>query len=85
LSEKALGLESRDRSRYLRVIGIDTTKPENFRIAAKKSPAKSEKQKPSKQTVTPLKRVPVAKKAVTKVSMGPVDAVVSSRQGIDEK
>lgn len=85
LSEKALGLESRDRSRYLRVIGIDTTKPENFRIAAKKSPAKSEKQKPSKQTVTPLKHVPVAKKAVTKVSMGPVDAVVSSRQVIDEK
>ena len=83
LSEKALRLESRDRSRYLRVIGIDTTKPENFRGAAKKPPAKSEKPKPSREAMAPLKRVLAAKKAVTKVSKDAVDAVVIRE--IDEK
>ncbi|KAB0325493.1 hypothetical protein LSO07_18030 [Janthinobacterium sp. PLB04] len=83
LSEIALRLESRDRSRYLRVIGIDTTKPENFRVAAQKSPAKSEKPKPSRETMAPLKRVLAAKKAVTRESKDAVDAVVM--QGIDEK
>ena len=42
LREKALRLESKDRRRYLRVIGIDATKPVNFRVVAKK-PAKSTK------------------------------------------
>ncbi len=51
LSEKALRLESRDRGRYLRVIGIDTTKPENFRAAAKKSTEKSAATKPARKTV----------------------------------
>lgn len=69
--------------RYLRVIGIDTTKPENFRVAAQKSPAKSEKPKPSRETMAPLKRVLAAKKAVTRESKDAVDAVVM--QGIDEK
>lgn len=40
LSAKAQELEARDRTRYLRVIGIDATSPENFRAAIKKSPAK---------------------------------------------
>lgn len=41
LSEKALELEAKDRRRYLRVIGIDATEPENFRTAAKRAPKKS--------------------------------------------
>jgi hypothetical protein len=35
LSEKAQSLESEDRSRYLRVIGIDATAPEDFRKDSK--------------------------------------------------
>lgn len=42
LSAKAQELEAKDRARYLRVIGIDATTPEDFRAAARKSrPMKS--------------------------------------------
>jgi hypothetical protein len=37
LRDKAQALESKNRQLYLRVIGIDATKPENFRGVAKKS------------------------------------------------
>jgi hypothetical protein len=37
LSAKAQELEGRDRTRYLRVIGIDATMPDDFRAATKKS------------------------------------------------
>ncbi len=37
LSTKAQELEAKDRTRYLRVIGIDATKPDDFRAATKKS------------------------------------------------
>lgn len=40
LSAKAQELEAKDRTRYLRVIGIDATTPEDFRAAAKKSSMK---------------------------------------------
>ena len=40
LSAKAQMLEAQDRTRYLRVIGIDATPPEDFRAAIKKSHAK---------------------------------------------
>lgn len=40
LSAKAQELEALDRTRYLRVIGIDATPPEDFRAAIKKSHAK---------------------------------------------
>ncbi len=40
LSAKAQELEAQDRTRYLRVIGIDATPPEDFRAAIKKSHAK---------------------------------------------
>lgn len=66
LSEKALRLESRDRSRYLRVIGIDATKPKNFRAAPKKSTAKSAATNLSSETEAPAKLVLAAKKTVTK-------------------
>lgn len=36
LREQALQLEAKDRTRYLRVIGIDATKPKNFRTESKK-------------------------------------------------
>jgi hypothetical protein len=65
LREMALRLESKDPRRYLRVIGIDATKPVNFRVVAKNSP------RPSRATVTtnlakttraPAKRAAAAKK-----------------------
>lgn len=39
LRDKALALEAKNRTRYLRVIGIDATPPVNFRDA-KKAPAR---------------------------------------------
>jgi hypothetical protein len=85
LSEKALRLESRDRRRYLRVIGIDATKPKDFRAAATKSTAKSAAAKPSRKTVAPAKRVLAVKKAVAKVSKNSVDAVLSGSPGLKAK
>lgn len=41
LSAKAQELEAHDRTRYLRVIGIDATPPEDFRSVTKKSHAKT--------------------------------------------
>ncbi|WP_445656553.1 hypothetical protein [Achromobacter sp. NCFB-sbj8-Ac1-l] len=40
LSAKAQELEAKDRTRYLRVIGIDATKPDDFRAAIKEEPQK---------------------------------------------
>lgn len=40
LTEKAQELEAKDRTRYLRVVGIDATTPGDFRAAAKKTPAR---------------------------------------------
>jgi hypothetical protein len=68
LSEKALRLESKDRRRYLRVIGIDATKPANFRVVAKK-PAQAARSPIStniSKTVASAKRAAVAKKAAQK-------------------
>lgn len=70
LSAMALRLESKDRSRYLRVIGIDATKPANFRVVAKKSaqPAKVPvATSTSNKTATPVKRAAAAKKAAQKL------------------
>ena len=73
LRDKALALESQNRQRYLRVIGIDATKPENFRVLAKK-PAKSTKTsiapKASKTPAAPSKRAVAAKQAGTKAASG---------------
>ena len=38
LRDKALELEAKDRHLYIRVIGVDATKPANFRVLAKKLP-----------------------------------------------
>jgi len=40
LTDKAQQLEAKDRTRYLRVIGIDATTPEDFRAVTKKGRAK---------------------------------------------
>jgi hypothetical protein len=64
LSEKALRLESNDRRRYLRVMGIDATKPENFRTLNKGSATL----KPSTPSPVPAKRVAASKKAAPKVA-----------------
>jgi hypothetical protein len=73
LRDKALALESRNRQRYLRVIEIDATKPENFRALAKK-PAKSTKSSiapnASKTPPAPSKRAVAAKQAGSKAASG---------------
>ena len=79
LSEKALRLESRDRRRYLRVIGIDATKPKNFRAAAKKSTAKSSTMKPFAKAAAPAKRALAAKKTAAKVSTGLVAVAAKTK------
>ena len=79
LSEKALRLESRNRRRYLRVIGIDATKPKNFRAAAKKSTAKSSTTKPSTTTAAPAKRGLAAKRTAAKVSKGLVAVAAKTK------
>ncbi len=71
LSEKALRLESKDRRRYLRVIGIDATKPANFRVLAKKSaqPAKAPVgTNTSEKTAASAKRSAAAKSAAQKLA-----------------
>ena len=71
LREKALRLESKDRRRYLRVIGIDATKPANFRVVAKKSeqPTKAPvATSTSQETAVPAKRAAAAKKAAQRLA-----------------
>ncbi|WP_174900418.1 hypothetical protein [Rugamonas rubra] len=46
LSAKALELEGQDRSRYLRVIGIDATAPDDFRKLGKQTKAPSVRNTP---------------------------------------
>jgi hypothetical protein len=69
LSEKALQLGAQDRSRYLRVIGIDATKPEDFRAAAKKPSVRPAAAKRTGKTAAPGKRGAEAKKSA--VAPGP--------------
>jgi len=82
LRDKALALESKDRQRYLRVIGIDATKPENFRVVAEK-PAKSTKTltapKPLKKIVAPSKPAAAANKSGIKAAKGPPAPVAKPR------
>jgi hypothetical protein len=59
LARKAQELEAKDRSRYLRVIGIDATTPEDFREVRK---AAKKPVKPTK-SATPVKSARPAKKA----------------------
>lgn len=82
LRAKALALESKNRQLYLRVIGIDATKPENFRALAKK-PAKSTKKlmaaKASKTTAASSKRFIATKKAAAVPAEKPkVETTVST-------
>jgi hypothetical protein len=68
LSEKALRLETQDGSRYLRVIGIDATRPENFRAVGRKPTENSKKTNRYGKTENPTKRTDVAKKSAVTVS-----------------
>lgn len=61
LREKALALESKNRQHYLRVIGINATKPENFRIVRKKPAKSTVVPNASKKSPPSLKRAQVAK------------------------
>lgn len=81
LSEKALRLEARDRSRYLRVIGIDATKPENFRTPTKKPTAKSAATKRSDTTAAPAKRGLGSKKTAATVTKGLAATAATRRSG----
>ena len=84
LSKKALRLESRDRNLYLRVIGIDATKPENFRTAAKKSTATSAKSTLSRKPGAPTKRPLAAKRNVTKTSKTSIEAALRASPGLED-
>ena len=68
LRKKALALEASDRRRYLRVIGIDATKPKDFRAAAKKPNKASLAPRPFKKTAAPARRAVVAKRVAPKVA-----------------
>jgi hypothetical protein len=76
LSNRALELEAKDRRRFLRVIGIDATQPENFRRVKKRTSKKSAAAKNSltKSALTgrasaPIKRASVAnEKSTTSVA-----------------
>ena len=70
LGEQALRLESRARSRYLRVIGIDATKPENFRALTKKPSAKSVAAKRCKTTAATAKPGLRSKKTAAAATKG---------------
>ena len=70
LGEQAQRLEARARSRYLRVIGIDATKPENFRTPTKKPTAKSVAAKRCDTTAAPAKRGLGSKKTAATVTKG---------------
>ena len=80
LRDKALALESKNRQRYLRVIGIDATKPANFRVVAK-TPAKSTKTskapKASKTRAASSTRAVTATKAGTKAASGATGPVAN--------
>lgn len=67
LKEKALRLEARDRSHYLRVIGIDATEPENFRSSTKKPTVKSTAIKILDTTDSPAKRTSMSVKTTAPV------------------
>jgi hypothetical protein len=79
LGEKALRLESQDRRRYLRVIGIDATKPPNFRTVAKKSTTKSVGMNHFGMPAALAKRVHIAKKAVPNVVKNSIDTARSGK------
>ena len=85
LSEKALWLESRNRNLYLRVIGIDATKPENFRTAAKKSTATSGESALSSKSEALTERAIAAKRSVTKASKASIEASSSVSPGLEDK
>lgn len=71
LRDRALALESKNRRLYLRVIGIDATKPENFRVAAKKSAKSTKTSIPPKKSLLPAapsKRAVAAKKTGIKAA-----------------
>jgi hypothetical protein len=81
LSEKALQLEARDRRRYLRVIGIDATKPENFRAAAKKPSVRPTTKKHTAKMAAPAKRGVGTGKSALAVSKG-LAAAATRRKSI---
>lgn len=81
LSEKALRLEARDRNRYLRVIGIDATKPENFRTPSKKPTAKSAATKRSGTTAAPANRGLGSKKTAATVTKGLAATAATRKSG----
>jgi hypothetical protein len=82
LRDKALKLESKNRQRYLRVIGIDARKPENCRVLAK-NPAKSTQtsvaQKSSKVPAAPSKRAVAAKKVGAKADKAATAPVAKAK------
>lgn len=77
LSERALRLESEDRRRFIRVIGIDATKPENFRNATNTD----KKASPGSKPRTPAKRRSSSRSptGVTATAPGAPSSVKSKR------
>jgi hypothetical protein len=85
LSKNALSLESKDRRRYLRVIGIDATKPQDFRSVAKKTTSKSAVIKPSGTAAVPTKRVLCEKKTASRAAKDAISAARCGRQRREAK
>ena len=83
LRSQALALEAKNRHFYLRVIGIDATKPTNFRVVTKKA-AKPKKisvaRKPIEELSAPSKRALEVKKADTRAIMGAATSVGKPRE-----
>lgn len=83
LRDKALALEAKDRSLYIRVIGVDATKPEDFRAAAKKSGKTTKASvapKPPGKLVAPAKRTAAAaKKAGSMAAKGAAAAIAKPK------
>jgi hypothetical protein len=62
LRDKALALESRDRNRYLRVIGINATPPGNFRTSGKVGAKKGARSRADGSDPVPKRKAVVPKK-----------------------
>lgn len=82
LRENALALECKHRKLYLRVVGIDATKPKNFRTVAKgpTKPAKtSVAPMPLRNIAAPSKPAVAAKMANTKAAKRAADPIAKPR------
>jgi hypothetical protein len=80
LRGKALALESKNRQRYLRVIGIDATKPNNFRVVAARAAKSTKISIERKSSKAPSKRAVEGKKTDNRATKGVAASVATPRE-----